>query len=136
MIHPTNLFDEDLLQLKESLRSLLLRWRSGELDERAVHEQAENLWRGKEWPQYEHDDPRSIIIEVLEQLSILNCQWIIREDIPAILSFLETRPGQQGQAWREWHKYWDTVDWKKRWNKVKGNLYYSQSGPHTTEGQT
>jgi hypothetical protein len=136
MNNSTHIIDEKLPQLKDLLRGLLLSWQSGELDERAVHEEADALWTEKEWPQYSHDDPRSIIVEVLEQLSILNNQWIISEDVPAILSFLDTPPCDEEQGWGKWQKYWGTLDWKKRWGAIKDNPYYSQRGPQTESGDS
>ena len=115
------------------LRSLLLRWKSGELDERAVHEEADTLWAEKEWPEYPDDDSRSVTLEVLSQLSSLNAQWIITDDIAAILSFLDTPPGQEKQGWERWQEYWDTLDWVKRRKSISNNPYYSRIGPHTED---
>jgi len=48
-----------------------------------VHEEAEALTeRLGEWPNYEETDPRSIAMEVLSQLEVLNYQLITSEDIP------------------------------------------------------
>ena len=59
------------------LRRLLVRWQSGELNERTVHEEAEVLWEANEcWPEYEDTDSRSIGIEALSHLDILNHQLI------------------------------------------------------------
>jgi len=133
MSSSTHTFDANLLELKELLRSLLLRWKSGELDERAVHGEADTLWAEKEWPEYPDDDSRSVTLEVLSQLSSLNAQWIITDDIAAILLFLDTPPGQEKQGWERWQEYWDTLDWVKRRKSISNNPYYSRIGPHTED---
>ena len=92
---------------RERLRDLLGRWQKGVLDERAVHEAAEALSESYpgELPTYPHSDPRSIPIEVLSQLEILNWQLITREDIPALLDFRSRQVGAclQAISWERDH---------------------------------
>jgi hypothetical protein len=126
---------DNVMKLKNQLRNLLLRWRSGELDERAVHEEAEALWTEREWKEHSQDDPRAIILELLEQLSILNWQWITTQDVDILLEFLDTPLGQESHAWKKWHEYWDTLDWTKRRESLANNPYYSKTGPHMKDAE-
>ncbi|MGH9894476.1 MAG: hypothetical protein ACREA0_21340 [bacterium] len=126
------------MNLKKLLRNLLLRWQAGDLDEKGVHREAvaheaSPPWTQDEWPEYPDADPRSIVVEVLSQLSMLNAQWITRDDIPAILSFLDSTPGEEKQAWQNWEKYWEELDYRKRREEIAGNPFYSQSGPFVDE---
>lgn len=110
---------------RDTLRELLTRWLKGDLDERDVHEEAERLWsQSEEWPEYSEEDPRSIPLEVLSQLEILNHQLITKEDVPAMLRFLDTPPSRELDAWRRWREYWDEVDFDKRRQELKDNPYY------------
>lgn len=109
----------------KALRSLLERWQAGEVDERFVHEEAERLWGHRdEWPLYRETDPRSIPLEVLEQLEILNHQLITREDVPTMLAFLDTPPGEQTRGWAAWRRHWQEVDIDARRTALAHNPYY------------
>lgn len=65
-------------------------------------------------PQLPRDDSRSIPIEVRSHLEILNHQLIVPEDIPAILAFLDTPPGEELAAWHVWESYWNNMDYDRR----------------------
>jgi hypothetical protein len=107
------------------IRSLLQRWRSNEIDEREVHEEAERLLDEHGWIEYPENDDRSVVMEVLSQLAILNLQLVTREDIPAMLGFLDTPPGEASKAWQPWRRYWNSLDYEKRREELKQNPYYS-----------
>ena len=86
--------------------NLLKEWESGQIGEKEVHERAESLWKIEEWPNYPKSDPRSIAIELLSHLDILNVQLITREDIPAMIEFLNTKNGNELEAWAKWENMW------------------------------
>ena len=113
---------------RDIIQTLLEKWGSGAIDERAVHEAAERLWdQFEEWPSFPEHLPESIAIEVLSHLEILNHQLMTREDIPAMLGFLDTPPGKELQGWEAWRRYWDELDFKSRQEALKRNPYYSTS---------
>ena len=107
------------------IRSLLQRWRSNEIDERGVHEEAERLLDEHGWIEYPENDDRSVVLEVLSQLGILNRQLVTREDIPAMLGFLDTPPGEAQKGWQTWRRYWNSLDYEKRREELEQNPYYS-----------
>jgi hypothetical protein len=113
---------------REVLRELLERWRSGAVDEREVHETAEEMFEtfpdGP--PLVPHADPRSIPIEVLSQLEILNVQLITPADIPALMKFLAAEPGQEEVAWQELTNYWKAIDFKRRLMELRDNPNYTK----------
>ncbi len=114
------------------LRSILLRWQTGEWNERQVHEEAERIWAvNGPWLELPNEDPRSIVAEVAQILDSLNAEWVTAEDVPAILSFLDTRPGNETQGWSAWRTYWNDVDFASRKHKLESNPYYAKSGPFT-----
>jgi hypothetical protein len=110
---------------REVIRSLLEQWRSNELDERGVHEEAERLLDEHGWIEYPENDDRSVVMEALSQLGVLNRQLVTREDIPAMLSFLDTPPGEAPKGWQTWRRYWNSLDYEKRREELEQNPYYS-----------
>ena len=111
------------------LKQLLEQWGSGSIDEVEVHETAEQLWETLQQAEanYPEQDPRSIAIEVLSQLEILNHQLITKVDIPAILAFLETPPGEEQTAWKTWRQYWENLDLAARKDSLKSHPYYASA---------
>jgi hypothetical protein len=111
---------------RNEILALLDQWQSGAIDEREVHEQAEWLIEQVgEWPNYPEHDPRSIAMEVLSQLEVLNYELITPEDIPAMQAFLHTPLGKESQGWIDWQRYWDSLDLESRKRKLESNPYYS-----------
>jgi hypothetical protein len=121
---------------REELRSLLDRWQRGLIDERAVHETAEDLFAkyGEEPPLYPRDDHRSIVLEVVSQLEVLNHQLITPVDVPAFFEFLATPLGGELAAWEKWTRYWDRVDYKRRAKDLASNPYYAPLPSQDTTG--
>jgi hypothetical protein len=113
---------------RHELQTLLRLWEEGKHSERDVHEEAERLWEmGRPWPEYPEEDDRSIAVEVLSQLDILNHQLITREDIPAMLTFLSTPPDHARQGWSLWRDYWTNIDFARRREQLADNPYYIAS---------
>jgi hypothetical protein len=110
---------------RNRITTLLKQWADGVINERQVHEQAEEwLEQLSEAPSYPEKDPRSIPLEVLVQLDTLNHQLITRDDIPAIQTFLHTPSGKEPSGWAFWRKYWDDLDLERRKEELKSNPYY------------
>jgi hypothetical protein len=111
---------------REELRSLLDRWQTGAINERTVHETAEELWaRYGEAPVYPKEDPRSIALEVVSQLEVLNYQLITPVDVPAFLEFLGAPAGRELAAWERWTSYWDGIDYQRRAVELADKSYYA-----------
>ncbi|WP_218080299.1 hypothetical protein [Anthocerotibacter panamensis] len=111
--------------LLQDVRNLLDLWSLGSLDARKVHEEAEKLWESIQPDSfYPKDNYKSIIIEVLSQLEILNHQLIMPDDIPAILRFLDTPNGKELQGWEDWLNYWENIDMDVRRENLRSNPYY------------
>ena len=68
---------------------------------------------------YPEHHPRSIPMQVLVELDILNHQLITRDDIPALLEFLRTPPSEELQGWMRWQKYNDELDIDRRKEELK-----------------
>jgi hypothetical protein len=117
---------ENVKEIERSeLLALLEQWQKGALDERAIHEQVESkIDELGELPSYPEDDPRSIPVEVLLHLDILNHQLITPEDIPAMEAFLRTSLGDEAQGWAVWRNYWNNLDLEKRKRELESNQYY------------
>jgi len=110
--------------LKDKIYSLLNRWRTDSISKEQVLIEAEDLfgkyYKGVDFPM---SDYKSILIEILSQLEIINHQWIIKDDIPAILEFMKTSKGNELQAWEKWEEYWNKIDFEKR-EKLLGNCEF------------
>ena len=110
---------------REELLILLEQWQTGAVDAREIHEQAELLVEQLgEWPNYPEHDPRSIPMEVLSQLEVLNYELITPKDIPAMQAFLRTPLGNESQGWTVWRSYWDNLDLESRKRELESNPYY------------
>ena len=109
---------------RKVLKDLVTQWAKGGLTEVDVHEKAEEWWEQRDWPHYIEEDPRSIAVEVLSHLDTLNCQLITKDDIPAIISFLDTPEGLEKDGWKAWKQYWENVDFETRKQDLKDNPYY------------
>lgn len=117
---------------RDTLRSLLIRWQSGEITEREIHEEAEELYL-QFWAErptnaeIAHDDPASFLGEILAQLEMLNVGLIVTEDIPAMLAFLNTSQGEEAKSWLAWERYMQSIDFKEREGRIATNRYYITS---------
>ena len=111
------------------LLTLLRRWQSGELSERQVHQEAERIWAqgscGRNW----WKKIRRSIVATPCILDSLNAEWVIAEDVPAMLSFLNTEPEDAIRGWSKWRSYWDHVDFASRKHQLESNPYYAKAGP-------
>ena len=89
--------------LKDLVLEILEDWKSGKINEIIAQEKPDKLY--EEFMHYEnlsYNNPEAIAYEVLCQLEILNHQLIIKEDIPFIVDFLNTKQGEEKRAWERW----------------------------------
>ena len=115
------LMDEQLIN---SSRDLLTRWESGAIHSAEVHKTAEQWYGAISVPQYPESDHRSIPIELLTNLDALNHQLIGRCDVPAMLAFLGTAPGDELESWARWRAYWSHVDLDERERQRGAGMYF------------
>lgn len=117
---------------RQILRDLLQRWQSGAVSEKDVHEAAERMFEAfpDGPPVHPRADPRSIPIEALSQLEILDVQLITRDDVGAFLEFLGTQEGHEKEAWERWTEYWRQIDFDQRLRDLAGNSYYAKGAGH------
>ena len=111
-------------KLNEELTSLLNRWADSEIDEFQVHDLAENLFSHTDWQKYGDEDPRSVPLELLSNLDIMNQQLITSKDIPAMLGFLALGEEQPTEAWIRWSAYWDKLDFESRKAELANHPFY------------
>ncbi len=111
-------------ELKLKLVGLMKLWQEQQIDEKDVHRIAEELWDEQEWGPYSESDTRSIAVEVLSYLDVLNHILITAEDIPTIINFLKTASGNEVQGWQVWKEYWSKIDIHQRKENLKSNPYY------------
>jgi hypothetical protein len=110
---------------REEIEALLRGWERGEIAVQQVHSEAERLISEWNWPEFPRSDPRSIVVEILTQLEIMNHQLITEEDIPAMLAFLSVQAGCEADGWQAWEAYWKGINFEARRRKLAGHSYYS-----------
>ncbi len=80
-------------------------------------------WHLVPWCRF--DDPACIQLEVVGRLSWLNRHLMTAADVPFILEFLETPPGEEEIALRRWFAYWRDLDYDARTRELESDDYYS-----------
>lgn len=108
--------DDPFVQLPTvaELRRVLQDWLDGERESDDVADWASDYVDKLVLPSYPSDDPRSIPIEVLMQLSCLPRQELMGEDIAELMAFLGGAEGDAGAAWERWFGHLEQVDWRSR----------------------
>ena len=104
---------------------LLCRWKAGDITAREVHEFAEMLWEAHDSSSAPETADQSIVEEALLQLEALPATWVIVDDIPAFLKFLETPAGEAQAGWQRWKDYWKAIDLEERRRRLAKDPYYS-----------
>ena len=99
-------------------------WEHGRLTALDVLNAAEDLVDEAAHREYAETNPDSIPWELLRQLGELHIRWIIEEDIPVMLQFLETPRGKEREGWMAWRSYWDRLDFARRGELLKGDPFY------------
>lgn len=115
----------DLTQLEKKLQWLLQGWQASAVEADEVHYLAEKWLSEQEWFDLPREDRRSVVLEVLAQLDILNQQLIIQDDVPALLRFMEQGKQDAPRAWRSWEQYWEGVDLEARQAMLSGDPAYA-----------
>lgn len=117
--------ERDAEQLREEIRRILQLWQRGAVDVQRVQAKAEQLLETWNYPTYEESDPRSIPIDVLSNLDMAYYQLVVPQDIPAMLRFLDTPPGQEANAWKHWKQYWNDIDYDDRKRRLRTDEFYA-----------
>jgi hypothetical protein len=111
-------------QIAAKLSRLLRNWADRSVDERYVHESAEELIETTGWIDFPRSHQCSIAYEVMSSLALLNHQWITVDDIPELLSVLELGRKDPKLAWARWEKFWNEFDFDDRKRQLQGSDYY------------
>ena len=109
---------------KKILLNLLDKWAKNEITEIDILEETEVLLEQTTWIEFKENNPQSIIFDVLSNLEALCTQLIIKEDIPAIIAFLNTPKGKEKKGWKDWKEYWDKIDFKNRQEFLRNHPFY------------
>lgn len=115
---------------RQALIELLSRWEKGEISAWQVvegSEAAEEALFGEAElvPELPRTDPQSIPVAVLELMATAPHQRLLPEDVPALISFLETTPGSELTGWQRIDAYWNAIDLDAREAQVD-RLYFSK----------
>ena len=111
---------------KKPLKNILVKWLTGAIDEREARDRAELIRYYYRCNQCRHTkcQYQSILEEALCLLDSLHFDLITVEDIPEFIKFIDTDPGSCQDAWRDWKKYWEKVDFEARKKQLADNLFY------------
>ncbi|MDP9194002.1 MAG: hypothetical protein M3P06_20090 [Acidobacteriota bacterium] len=115
----------DKVLTRNLLINALRDWQSGEMTAQEVQELAESFTDSSDFPESPPEDDRSIEVEVLMHLDALSTLPVTRADIPAILQFLSTPPGEALNGWAAWISYWESQNDADRRAEVAGDPFYA-----------
>ena len=77
-------------------------------------------------PEIDRANPESIPVAVLELLAMAHQQWVLPDDVPALLAFLEAPAGSELEAWKRFDQYWQSVNFKERESRAS-ELYFGKA---------
>lgn len=113
---------------KKPLKNILVKWLCGKINEAEVLDRAgiiESRYNSRnKKTNYKKSQVESIFEEVLYKLDGVHYQLIIKEDIPIIIKFLETKPNDTSEAWKIWNDYWRSIDYEKRKKELINSNFY------------
>ena len=109
--------------IRKKIIDLLLKWKSGAIDEHAVHMEGEYLCE-----QYV-DGQSGTACDAIEEAVLISLDTLIHaavtvDDVPAMIKFLQTPRGEEKRAFAEWDAYWDNIDYDERDRQLASNPNY------------
>lgn len=121
----------DCTAIRNFVADLLDQWEQGILDERQVMDRAEDMWDTVDDDVVNLPDahPCSTVLEALHDLSVLNWQLIIKQDLPAIRSFLNADSRETESAWRIYRAYWESTNLSARKHALQHSSFYITGEP-------
>jgi hypothetical protein len=89
---------------RAELAEMLYRWQAGALSNRQVHDWAEELFGPADYDDWEGEgmEDGSVACAVLGELDQLDMNLLTVDDVPALLGFLATPPGEFRQGLADW----------------------------------
>lgn len=111
----------------EDLLEVLQEWENGVLPYDEVQAWAETVF-SSEWHEYEKDDPRSVLVEVIQLLEDMYWEPILKKDIPVLRRILAEARNSPANAWRQRDAFVETINWTYRKQQANSNLqkYHDQ----------
>jgi hypothetical protein len=104
---------DEALPSNAQIAAIVQAWLDGERTIDEVCAWAESVVDAMLLPELPVDDPASIGVEALLQLSTLESQPLVEADLPHLLAFLSAEPDAR-TAWRRWFAYVETANWRAR----------------------
>lgn len=104
---------------------LLTKWQSGELNTQDVWDWASHRCLPG-YTQYDDwDDESSVANEILCHLDSLDMHFVLVEDVPIHLAFLETPIGGFLEGYRKWRQAHDLIDYPARHQQLQDDPIYA-----------
>jgi hypothetical protein len=110
--------------IREKITEKLFDWQSGSITEVDLKDWAASLYMRMEATDFD-DDGNSVSNEVLSMLESLDLNLILKEDIPAFLSFLKTPVDQFSNGYAILDAYFNAIDYDARKLALRSNAFYS-----------
>jgi len=114
-----------MITLKK-IKQKIIDWRDGKISTIEIQQWGEDKYMSEEMKNSQLNEvDHFIAIEVLQYLEFINMNLTIKEDIPYILIFIDSGHLYK-DACKNWYKYRDNINYKKRAEELKDDLFYRE----------
>lgn len=96
-------------------------WQSNTIDAVKIFDWANEAYLNNQYAYEDWEGDNSVSNEIMAHLDNLNISLVTKDDIPAMLEFLDTPPGQFDVGYKKWIQYVDSIDIRRR-QKELGDL--------------
>ncbi len=112
---------------RQDVKDKLIKWQLDDIDAKQVHEWAENSYNTShvEYEDWE-DDEYSVTNSILAELDMLNINLLTKEDIPALIEFLDSPPGKFKESDVKFQRYMRSIDIHERKSQLADIDIYSE----------
>ena len=103
---------------------VLQKWLKGEVDEEELYRWAGSRYSVSDYDVEDREEDDSITNEVLGHLDMMDMNLVVKEDIPAMIEFLNTPKGKFNEGYSQWARYTKSINYKQRKEKLRHNPFY------------
>jgi hypothetical protein len=113
---------------RKDIEQILLNWSGNILSTNEVLDWADNRYpfENVDYEDWEGDPPKSVSNEILAHLDSLEMNLVTKDDIPAMIRFLETPIGDFERGFKKWCDYNSSIDIRKRIKELQGIPFYEK----------
>lgn len=114
-----------MITLKK-IKQKIIDWKDDKISTIEIQQWGEDKYMSGEMKNSQlNEADHFIAIEVLQYLEFINMNLTIKDDIPYILIFMDSGHLYK-DACKDWYKYRDNINYKKRAEELKDNPFYRE----------